>query len=69
MNRVDGDPDRRWPAVSHDLVQELVWNRFQRLMVVWRDAQPKIGIGGMEEHPDELEMHLNENRDLKLKTY
>ena len=69
MNRVDEDPDRRWPALSHDLVQELVWNRFQRLMVVWRDAQPKIGIGGMEEHPDELEMRLNENRDLKLKTY
>ena len=69
MNRVDEDPDRRWPALSHDLVQELIWNRFQCLMVVWRDAQPKISIGGMEEHPDELEMHLNESRDLKLKIY
>ena len=69
MNRVDKDPDRRWPALLHDLVQELVWNRFQCLMVVWRDAQPKISISWMEEHRDELEMHLNESRDLKLKTY
>ena len=69
MNRVDEDPDRRWPALSYDLVQELVWNRFQHLMVVWRDAQPKTGIDGMGERPDELETRLNESRDIKLKTY
>ena len=35
MNRVNEDLDRRWPALSYDLVQELIWNRFQCLMVVW----------------------------------
>ena len=38
-------------------------------MVVWRDAQPKAGIVGMGECPDELETCLNESRDIKLKTY
>ena len=69
MNRVNEDLDRRWPALSYDLVQELVWNRFQHLMVVWQDAQLKTGIDGMGERPDELEMRLNESRDIKLKTY
>ena len=69
MNRVNEDLDRRWPALSYDLVQELAWNRFQHLMVVWRDAQLKTGIDGMGERPDELEMRLNESRDIKLKTY
>ena len=69
MNRVEEDLDRRWPAPLHDLVQELIWNRFQCLMVVWRDAQPKIGIGGVEERPNKLETRLNESRDIKLKTY
>ena len=69
MNRVDEDLDRKLPVLLYDSVQELVWNRFQCLMVVWQDAQTKTGIDGMEEHPDELEMYLNESRDIELKTY
>lgn len=52
-DRVEEDRDRRWPALQHDLVMELIWNRFQRLMIVWRDSQPQIGMDGREEDPDE----------------
>lgn len=35
MDRVKQDPDRRWPTLSHDLVEQLIWNRFKHLMTVW----------------------------------
>ena len=69
MEKVKQDPDRRWPTLSHDVVEELVWNRFKRLMTVWRDARPKTGVDGAMEDLNELERRLNDSRDDKLKVY
>lgn len=55
--------EENWPIKRGDnYIMEILWERYKRLRMVWRNVQPKLTSKGVLETPTETEAHLVEGR-------
>ena len=53
---------------SEQYLTQLIQERFQRLVVVWKNAQPHLTANGETEDYEAIEKRMIENKDIELKS-
>lgn len=56
------------PERSEQYLAKLIQERFQRLVVVWKNAQPLPNAGGEMESYEAVEKRMMEDKDIELKS-
>lgn len=56
------------PERSEQYLAQLIQERFQRLVVVWQNAQPHLTANGEIEDYEAIEKRMIENKDIELKS-
>lgn len=62
------DSETTLPKRSREYLGDMVREKFKRLKGIWNAAQPKIGVAGTLETPQEIEDCLNAEKAHELKT-
>ena len=64
---LEANEDMDWSEITLDIIEGLVWDRFTRLMGVWRRAQPHIDKDSVVENSKEQEERIVADREAELK--
>lgn len=69
QDAMDNDPAKIWPEYSNKYLSDMVWERFTRLIQIWRSGQRGVNTDGEEEGEEELETRLDGQRNSRVKAY
>lgn len=64
---MEEDDEYEWPSRDYSWWQKEMWNRFSRLMAIWRQAQRVMLSDGEFEDDETLDSRLDEMRNTKLR--
>ena len=67
IDELENDEDVTWPRYLSKFIDEIVWDRFTRLMSIWKKAQPQINSDGELENPKQQENRIVAEREAALK--
>jgi len=56
------------PERSEQYFAQLIQERFQRLVVVWKNAQPRLTTSGDKETYEAVETRMIEDKEIELKS-
>lgn len=66
-DELETDEDVDWPDFSSGYIDQIVWERFARLMTIYKRSQPQINSDGEEEDPRQQETRIVAEREADLK--
>ena len=67
VDELENDKDITWPRYLSKFINKIVWDRFTRLMSIWKKAQPQINSDGELENLKQQENQIVAEREAALK--